>query len=159
MRAILLSLFLLGVGCGQPRSTFDFVLGGDATDHVHSGARVTGHVNNAGFLTLDDPDTGWAVAMSLGGLAPGSHAVMEKSGELSITRKIGQPAIFTTQLGGSCTVQIAPHNASNGDRVHATFFCVGLTSAGGQHIDVPAGELQTQIDDESNNLNLDPPHP
>jgi hypothetical protein len=146
-------------GCGQPRSTFDFVLGGDSDANVHSGARVIGHVNNAGFLTLDDPDTGWALGMSLGGLAPGSHMVMAKSGEFTITQKIGQPAIFTTALGGTCTVQLSPHNDSNGDVVHGTFFCVGVTSAAGKHVDVLAGEFRTAIDDESNNLNVDPPHP
>ena len=162
MRRLHFSLLAV-LACGQPRSTFDFALAGDGVadtgDHVHSGARVIGHVNNAGFLSLDDPDTGWAIAMSLGGLGAGSHMVMQKSGELSITRKIGQPAIFTTQIGGSCTVQISPHNASNGDVVHGTFFCVGVTSAAGKHIDVPAGEFKTSIDDESNNLNLDSPMP
>ncbi len=146
-------------GCAAPRSTFDFVLSGDSAEHVHSGARVTGRVNNAGFVALDDPDMGWSLSMSLGGLAPGDHVVGNKVGQVVITRKIGMPAIFTTALGGSCTVTIDPHNASNGDAVHATFYCTGLASAGGQHIDVPQGEFKSFINDESNNLNLNPPGP
>lgn len=145
--------------CATSRSTFDFVLSGDSGEHVHSGARVTGAVSNAGFIALDDPDMGWSLAMSLGGLAPGDHILGNKTGQVVITRKVGTPAIFTTALGGSCTVTVAPHNASNGDVVRANFFCTGLASAGGQHVNVPQGEFKSFINDESNNLNLNPPGP
>ena len=148
MRA-LLAIVLFGCATSS-RSSFDFVLDGDSDEHVHSGARVSGSVDNAGFLALSDPDLGWAMNMSLGGLAPGDHQA-----EATITRKVGTPAIFR----GKCAVLVDPHETSNGDIVTANFSCSGLTSAAGQHLDVPQGEFRTFINDASNDLNLNPPAP
>jgi hypothetical protein len=146
-------------GCAAPRSSFDFGLKGDVEDSIHSGARVSGAANNAGFLALNDPDTGWSIAMSLGGLAPGDHVVGNKSGYAVFTHKSGMRGVFTTALGGTCTVTVDPHYTSNGDTVHANFFCTGLAAADGRHINVPQGEFRTFINDEANNLDISPPAP
>jgi hypothetical protein len=145
-----IAILFLSACATATRSSFDFVLAGDSDAHVHSGARVSGSVNNAGFLALADPDLGWSLNMTLDGLAPGDHTATT-----TITRKIGTPAIFR----GSCDVIIDPHETSNGDTVTANFSCKGLASAAGEHVDVPQGEFKTFINDASNDLNLNPPPP
>ncbi len=145
-----LAILLLSACATATRSSFDFVLAGDSDEHVHSGARVAGSVNNAGFLALSDPDLGWSMNMNLAGLAPGDHPA-----SATITRKIGTPAIYR----GMCTVIVDPHETSNGDSVTANFTCMGLASAAGQHVDIPQGELKTFINDDANDLNLNPPPP
>jgi hypothetical protein len=141
--------------CAAPRSTFDFVLTEDGhEERVGSGAMVNGQVNNAGYLALDDAS--WGLAMNLQGLAAGSHALSNKSGTLAIMRK-GTGEVFTTDLGGSCTVWLNPHQSTNGSAVTGWFYCSAVTSNTGRKVDVGSGEFRTLINDAGNNPHLNGP--
>ena len=155
-RVGLAAALLAAAACGPPRSSFELVLTheGGRTERVGSGADVRGAVDNAGFLALDDQS--WGLAMSLGGLASGEHMVSSKAGSLALVRK-GSGDVWTTDLGGSCTVWLNPHASSNGSVVGGWFYCKALTSNSGEKVDVGSGVFKTLINDAANNPRLDPP--
>jgi hypothetical protein len=144
------TLAMIGaLGACTARQSFDFVLvDGDAKIPVNSGAQVTGDVNNAGFLTLDDGS--WGLTMNLQGLAVGSHDISMTSGELQVHRK-DTGETFKTSAGGTCNVWIDPHTTRNGSVVSGHFDCTGLTSITGKKVDVTNGSFQVQINDSANN--------
>lgn len=143
-------------GCGAPRSTFDFVLtdGAGREERVGSGADVKGEIDNAGYLALDDQS--WGLAMNLGGLAAGQHDLSAKAGTLVIIRK-GTGDVYNTDLGGSCTVWINPHQSSNGSAVNGIFYCRSLVSNTGKKVDVGSGNFHALINDSANNPHLNGP--
>lgn len=137
--------------CAAPESRFSFRLG---PTPVVSGARVKGAVNDRGYVALDDG--AWELAIDMGSLAEGSHAISAAAGELSLLRK-DTGDVFTTRAGGSCTVRLDPHESTNGDVVHAIFYCTALASTSGARADVTGGELTTVLDDPANDPKLTPP--
>ena len=153
MRTFLLCLL---ASCAAPRGSFSFVLAGDVNAHVGSAANVAGHVNDAGYLVLDDNE--WNLTIDLAGLAPGSHAIDAKNGELALVHDTTGD-FFTTMLGGTCTVLVDPHTSKNGDPVSGKFFCTGLVSNTNKHVDITSGAFRVYIDDEANNPNLNAPSP
>jgi hypothetical protein len=139
-------------GCSA-RSAFDFALTGDINERAGSSARVTGSVNNAGYLALDDDS--WALTISLGGFI-GSRTLEKKSGELRILDKRNGDT-YSTSIGGTCTVFVNPHQSSNGSAVTGTFYCRDLVSSKGKRVNVDGGEFRTLINDSANNPNINPP--
>ncbi|HSQ65128.1 MAG TPA: hypothetical protein VLM85_18025 [Polyangiaceae bacterium] len=146
MRPTIIALVLLG-GCAASRSSFDFELG---TEKVASSGAVSGSVDNAGTLALHDD--AWALDMSLPGLGFRGWVPLGGGGtDLTIISKTSGE-IYTTAAGGTCQVQLDPHQSTNGSVVSGTFMCSGLSSSDGtKQVDVPSGAFQTQIEDSANN--------
>ena len=141
-------IFVLACACATAsRSSFDFVL--STNEHVHSGARVAGSVNNAGMLSITDPEIGWSIHLALDGMSAGAHKA-----NAIVVRKVETPGIFD----GSCSVVLDNHETSNGDIVTGSFTCKDLVS-GNEHIAISVGEFRTFINDAANDLNLNPPPP
>ncbi len=141
------------VACAGTPSTFDFAASGDLNEHVVSGAYVSGEIDNAGQLALDDGV--WLITMSLSNLiASHDQPVLELT---LIDKVIGER--FSTTVGGTCAVTLDPHGSTNGDVVHGVFHCAGLASSDGKVVDVGFGEFSTAINDAANDPNLNPPHP
>ncbi len=153
MRAAFLIAAAALVACGGTPSTFDFTTSGDLNEHVVSDAYVTGEINNAGQLALDDGV--WLVTMSLSSLEAGhDQAVLELT---LIDKVIGER--FSTTVGGTCAVTLDPHGTTNGDIVRGVFHCSGLASSDGKTIDIGFGEFSTAINDAANDPNLNAPYP
>ncbi len=134
--------------CGA-RSSFDFGLqDSSGVLQVTSDATATGSVNNAGLVTLGD--TEWGLVMDLQGLSAGSHPISMGSGELQIIHK-NTVDTYKASLGGTCSVWVDPHGATNGSVVSGTFNCAGLTSTTGTTVTVTNGDFQVPIDDPANN--------
>ena len=155
MKTWIVCFLAIAPGCSA-RATFDFALTGDVNERVGSSARVTGSINNAGYLALDDET--WELTMSLGGLAIGNHTLEKGSGELRILHKVSLDT-YSTSLGGTCTVWINPHQTSNGSAVGGTFYCRDLISSKGRKVNVDGGEFRALINDAANNPNINPPRP
>jgi hypothetical protein len=135
-------------GCGS-RSTFSFVMkDGDAVQNVSSSADVSGSVNNAGLVTLED--SAWALEMNLQGLSAGNHALSKNAGELQIRHKDTSDT-FKTSLGGTCNVWLHPHGSANGSVVSGDLDCTGLTSLMGKQVDITSGSFEVEINDPANN--------
>ena len=118
---------------------------------MRSGSNVTGQMNNAAELAIDDDS--WRLSMNLLGPDVGSQSITKDSGLVEILRK-ATGEILTTDSGGSCTVTLEPHQSSNGSIVTGSFYCSGLGSPdGGAPVDVVGGGFQTQIDDAANDPN------
>lgn len=142
-------IFVLACACATAsRSSFDLVL--STNEHVNSGARVSGSVNNAGMLSLNDPDIGWSIHLALDGMSAGSHKA-----NAVVVRKVEKPGIFN----GACTVVLDNHETSNGDIVRGTFTCKDLTTSDGDHLAISVGDFKTFINDAANDLSLNPPPP
>lgn len=147
---------VLGVAaCAAPSSTFQFNLAGDVVEHVVSSGEVTGTVDNAGNLALDDEV--WSLLMELPGIATSS----KEESVISLTIVSKETAeTFTTSVAGTCSVTITPHASTNGSVVDGMFFCSGVASTdASKHVDVNGGEFHTLIDDSSNNPNSCPVPP
>ena len=140
-------------GCADDRSSFTFVLSGDIDEKVTSSGGVTGVVDNAGYLVIDDGS--WQLEMSLGGLGSGEQTLASSGGELSILHE-GTADYFTTAIGGSCSVFVAPHESTNGSAVSGTFYCTNLKSNTGKQLDVGGGEFTTFISDTGNDPSVTP---
>ena len=149
-------LALLVSGCERAPSTFAFDVVGTATQRVHSSGTVRGEVDDGGYLALDDD--AWGLKMSLGGLAPGSRTLAKGGGELVIMSKVTGD-VFTTGLGGSCTVWVDPHEDTNGSAITGWFTCTGLPTGNGDPIDVKGGRFGTFLNDAANNPQHAPPTP
>lgn len=134
--------------CAAPQSSFAFNLSGDATGSVN--IEATGEIDDAGDLALDND--AWQLDMSLGGLSTGNH----NDAEVTILRKT-DGAIFTTTVGGTCTVILDPHDSSNGSPVNGVFYCTGLMSSTGMTVGVTGGEFLTEINDSENDPGASPP--
>jgi hypothetical protein len=138
------------LGCDVDRSSFAFALSGDIDEHVTTTGAVTGVVDNAGDLVIDDGS--WQLAMSLQGLGPGGQTLAGSAGELAD----GTTDYFATTIGGSCSVFLAPHESTNGSAVSGTFYCTKLTSSAGKSVNVGGGEFTTFISDTANNPGITP---
>jgi hypothetical protein len=146
-------VLVAATGCADTPSTFDFTTTGDVSEHVASSLEVTGEIDNAGQLALDDGV--WILSMTMNGLASTQDETV-----LELTL-IDKPAgvRFSTSIGGTCGAQLAPHGSTNGDVVHGVFHCTGLGSSDGKHVDIGFGEFATAINDAANDPNLNPPYP
>ena len=142
------------MGCSA-RSVFDFSLTGDVNERVGSSGNVSGAIDNAGHLALYDAE--WDLTMSLGGIGVGSQTVSAKAGELRIVKKGAGSDVFTTANGGTCTINIHPHESNNGSHVTGTFSCKDIVSDAGKRVSVTGGEFRTLIKDRANNPNFRPP--
>ena len=133
--------------CAASHSSFDFELG---SEKISSSGGVVGSINNAGTLALHDD--AWALDMSIPGLASGEWLPLGGgSNDLTIIRK-SNGDIFTTAMGGTCSVLLDPHTSTNGSVVSGVFHCAGLASTDGtQRVDVQNGAFQTEIEDSANN--------
>jgi hypothetical protein len=137
--------------CAVPSSSFAFNLSGAAHDQVNSDA--TGEIDNAGDLSLQT--AGYELTMSLGSLTVGEH----DNAEVTILLQ-NSGDVFTTAVGGSCTVFINPHDDSNGSDVSGLFFCTGLMTSTQLQADLTGGQFVTEINDSANNPgSLGPPGP
>ena len=135
-----LTLLLLAVACNGPRSSFDMTLSGGLSEQVSTTSSASGSVDDAGNLTIDDAV--WTLSMTLPGLAPGQNL------QAPTTLQRAQPPL---SLIGTCIVDLAGHEATNGSPVNATFSCASLTSAdGATRVALVGGSLLTHIDDSSN---------
>ncbi len=141
------------VACAGTPSTFDFTASGDLNEHVISSPNVTGAIDNAGHLSLDDGI--WSLSIDFPGLAvtPSFETV-----NVTLVRN-STGDLFSTTFGGSCQAKLDPHGTTNGDVVGGNFVCTTLTSSVGKIIDIPVGEFSTAINDTANDPNLNPPHP
>jgi hypothetical protein len=144
MRFIVIAALVLA-GCAI-HDKFAFTLS-DGTVATSSDT-ASGSVNNAGFLTLSDD--AWSLTMDLQGLAPGDHAITNGAGELQIS-ETSSGQTYMTSLGGSCSVWLDAHGASNGSPVTGHFTCTGLTSTKGTTVDVSEATFEVPISDPANN--------
>jgi hypothetical protein len=99
-------------------------------------------------MSLDDD--AWGLRFALGGLAPGSRTLAKGQGDVLIVSKVRGDQ-FTTDLGGSCTVWVDPHDSTNGSKVTGWFSCTGLSSSSGKQVTVSAGQFGTFVGDSANN--------
>jgi hypothetical protein len=153
---IAFGLTALLFGCDRAPSSFTFVLSGDLEQHVQSGGGVTGSVDNAGFLALDDD--AWGVRFALGGLSPGSRTLSKGNGEVVVMSK-SSGEVFSSDLGTSCSVWIDPHDSTNGSAITGWFTCDDLASASGKHVTLQGGRFATFISDAANNPKDGTPSP
>ena len=151
MKPLIFALLAASVcACGTPRSTYDFTMTG-STGRV-SDLDANGLGDDTGVLTIDDG--AWHIGMTLGGLAEGTHANVA----MTIIDKTNA-RIFSTDSGGTCSVFVDPHDATNGSALGGHFTCSALTDGSGDVVDVNGVEFLTYISDSANNPSTTPPHP
>ncbi len=144
------------LACAPSSSSFDFDVKGDMNETVEGTGGATGEIDNAGNLALDDAQ--WSLNLKLPGSITTATVGSGIGGFALVVKATGDT--FTTASGGTCDVNVSPHQSSNGSTVKMTFYCTGLVSVdGSKTIDIANGALHTLIDDASNDPNLAWPWP